>query len=93
MCRSVTPIKPLEAMALGTPVMVSDLPALREIAGEGAGMIVTPENVDAWAAALAATQPGSAEYVTMSHTARKRAEHFSWAHNALTCSDVYARIQ
>lgn len=92
-CRSVTPIKPLEAMTLGTPVMVSDLPALREIAGERAGMIVTPENVDAWAAALAATQPGSAEYVTMSHTARKRAEHFSWAHNALTCSDVYARIQ
>lgn len=91
-CRSVTPIKPLEAMALGTPVLVSDLPALREIIGEGAGFAVAPEDAEAWAAALATTQPDSTEYVTMSHMARQRAELFSWAHGARTCSDVYARI-
>ena len=28
--RTVTPQKPIEAMALGRPVIVSDLPALRE---------------------------------------------------------------
>ena len=89
-CRTVTPIKPLEALALGIPLVVSDLPALREVAGSG--LVVPPENVEAWAAALAAVRPGSAEYVTMSDTARKRAEHFSWAHNAQTCGDVYARI-
>lgn len=91
-CRSVTPIKPLEALALGTPLLVSDLPALREIAGEDAGLVIAPGDDDAWAAALALIQPGSAEYVTMSHMARQRAKHFSWAHNARTCSDVYARI-
>ncbi len=89
-CRSVTPIKPLEAMALGTPLVVSDLPALREVAGSG--LVVAPEKVEAWAAALAAVRPGSTEYVTMSHEAQKRAEHFSWAHNARTCGDVYARM-
>lgn len=31
--RNVTPIKPLTAMALGIPVVASDLPALREVTG------------------------------------------------------------
>lgn len=33
-CRTVTPIKPVMAQALGIPVVTSDLPALREITGE-----------------------------------------------------------
>lgn len=32
-CRNVTPIKPLAALALGVPVVASDLPALREVTG------------------------------------------------------------
>lgn len=32
-CRSVTPVKPLNAMALGIPIIASDLPALREVTG------------------------------------------------------------
>lgn len=32
-CRTVTPIKPLAALALGIPVVASDLPALREVTG------------------------------------------------------------
>ncbi|MBM6403496.1 glycosyltransferase [Phycicoccus sp. CSK15P-2] len=48
--RSVTPLKPVEAMALGRPVVVSDLPALAEVVGdEGAGLLVTPEDPDALA--------------------------------------------
>ncbi|WIM72126.1 glycosyltransferase [Corynebacterium suedekumii] len=34
--RTVTPIKPLSAMALDVPVAASDLPALREVTGERA---------------------------------------------------------
>lgn len=33
--RLVTPLKPFEAMAMGLPLLVSDLPALREITGGG----------------------------------------------------------
>lgn len=33
--RLVTPLKPFEAMALGLPLLVSDLPALHEITGDG----------------------------------------------------------
>lgn len=32
--RTVTPIKPLNALALGVPVVTSDLPALREVTGD-----------------------------------------------------------
>lgn len=53
-CRSVTPLKPIEAMAAGRPVVASDLPALAEIvAAPGAGVVVPAEDARALAAALA----------------------------------------
>ena len=36
-CRQVTPLKPVEAMAAGTPVLVSDLPPLVELVDEAYG--------------------------------------------------------
>lgn len=41
----------LEAMAAGTAVLASDIPAHREVAG-GFARLVPPDDVDAWAAAL-----------------------------------------
>jgi len=53
-CRMVTPLKPFEAMILGSAVVVSDLPALREIIRDGeTGLIVPPQDPDSLAAALA----------------------------------------
>ncbi|MFE1083454.1 glycosyltransferase family 4 protein [Brevibacterium sediminis] len=43
-CRLVTPIKPIEAMGLARPVIISDLPALRELVPESAGLSTPPEN-------------------------------------------------
>lgn len=43
-CRLVTPIKPIEAMGLGRPVIISDLPALRELVPEAAGLHTAAEN-------------------------------------------------
>jgi glycosyltransferase involved in cell wall biosynthesis len=47
-------LPPLEALAAGTPVVVSDLPVLREVLGEHAAY-ATVGDADALAAALAAT--------------------------------------
>ena len=48
--RLVTPLKPLEAMAMGIPLAVSDLPALRELALPGErGMTFEPSNPDSLA--------------------------------------------
>ena len=41
--RIVTPIKALEAQALGVPVVASDLPALREVTG-GRAIFCAPED-------------------------------------------------
>jgi glycosyltransferase involved in cell wall biosynthesis len=41
-CRFVTPLKLIEPMAAGVPVLASDLPALSEIAGGGRGKLVEP---------------------------------------------------
>ncbi|HVY11131.1 MAG TPA: glycosyltransferase family 1 protein [Mycobacteriales bacterium] len=56
-------LPPLEAMACGTPAVVSDIPALRESTA-GAATLVTPGDVEGWAEALRAglrgeLRPGS----------------------------------
>lgn len=43
-CRLVTPIKPIEAMGLARPVVISDLPALTELVPDSAGLRVTAED-------------------------------------------------
>ena len=51
--RLITPLKPYEAMALGRPVLVSDLPALREIVDPpGRGITAPPGDAAALATAI-----------------------------------------
>jgi glycosyltransferase involved in cell wall biosynthesis len=46
----VPPLKPLEALAMGIPILVSDLPPLTELLAESdAGWAVTAEDRNAWA--------------------------------------------
>ncbi|GAA0338024.1 glycosyltransferase family 4 protein [Actinoallomurus spadix] len=52
-CQLVTPLKPLEAMAAGIPVIASDVKALREIIEPGVtGTLTLPEDPEAWANCL-----------------------------------------
>ncbi|MCE0534894.1 glycosyltransferase family 4 protein [Kineosporia rhizophila] len=53
--RMVSPMKPFEAMAMEVPVLVSDLPALVEIAGEGLSRasVFTAGDADSLAAVVA----------------------------------------
>ncbi len=52
-CRLVTPLKPVEAMASGVPVAASDLTALRELVEpEVNGRLIPAESPQAWAEAL-----------------------------------------
>ena len=47
--RYITPIKPYEAMAIGLPVLVSDLPALREIVdAPRRGLVAPPGDASSW---------------------------------------------
>ncbi|MCR6712320.1 MAG: glycosyltransferase family 4 protein [Demequina sp.] len=51
--RVVTPIKPLEAMATGSLVIASDLPALLETVPDASGGLVVTRDASAWADAIA----------------------------------------
>lgn len=79
----------VEAMAAGTPLLLSDLPVLRELAGDAA-LYAAPSDVAAWAALLrrALTAEGSlrAEYARRS---RERAHLFSWPKTAEATARVF----
>lgn len=88
--RVVTPIKPLEAMATGSLVIASDLPALREVVPESSGGLVIGRDADAWAQAIAAVV---AEGSLAERGARARRwidENRTWAALMATYDSVYA---
>ncbi len=70
-------LPPLEAMARGCPVIVSDLPVLREVAGDAA-LYVDPHDPDAIADAIRALLGAPAERERMSRAGLARAAEFSW---------------
>ncbi|MCI7512987.1 MULTISPECIES: glycosyltransferase family 4 protein [Schaalia] len=87
--RAVTPIKGLQAMALGIPQVVSDLPALVEIAAsEGQGLAVPAQDGRALADAIAQVLDDEALAKDLSSAARTAASHRTW--RALGC--MYAEL-
>jgi glycosyltransferase involved in cell wall biosynthesis len=74
----------LEAMAAGTAVLASDIPAHREVAGTFA-TLVAPTDTDAWAEALLALAPTEPD-----PAARRWALSHTWADCARRTVDAYA---
>ncbi len=78
----------LEAMAQETPVIAADIPALREIAG-GAAVLRSPDDQDAWVAALDNLLHDEAELSRLGNAGRARARHYSWARCAEETRAIY----
>lgn len=89
----VPPLKPLEAMASGRPVILSDLPALRELlADPDAGLLATPDDPRSWAAAMTSLYD-AADRRTRGKAARAwTSEHRTWRAAVETYRRVYAGI-
>jgi alpha-1,3-rhamnosyl/mannosyltransferase len=84
-------LTPLEAMAVGTPVIVSNGGALPEIVRD-AGILVEPENADAWAAAMATISADSAARDRLRLAGRRRARDFSWERTAKQTVAIYREV-
>ncbi|MCP2266138.1 glycosyltransferase family 4 protein [Promicromonospora thailandica] len=72
----------VEAMALGTPLVVSDIPVFREVGG-AAGTYVDPDDVDGFAGAVRALDD-PATWAERSAAARLRAAGYDWDISAKT---------
>ena len=66
----------VEAMSQGVPVVASDIPAVREVAGPAA-LLVPPGDPDAWAEAIAAVLPDGPERARLAAAGPVRAREFS----------------
>jgi glycosyltransferase involved in cell wall biosynthesis len=81
----------LEAMALGTPVIVSEIPALQEVAGDAA-LAFDPHQPETLAAALTKVLDDDRLGSLMSTAGRARARQFGWARTAEQTLAVYERL-
>jgi glycosyltransferase involved in cell wall biosynthesis len=69
----------LEAMNAGTPVVASELPAVREIAGDAAWYVGAPRDPRAWRSALAGVCSAPALRDALRARALQRATRHTWA--------------
>lgn len=84
-------LPPLEAMACGTPVIVSTAGALPEVVGKAA-MLANPDEPSEWAVAmeLIITDAGLRERLI--RLGRERARQFTWKSAARATLEVYREI-
>jgi len=84
-------LTPLEAMASGTPVIVSNTSSLPEVVGD-AGLLVDPEDVEAWTVALRRVLTDDALRTEMCEKGLRRAGLFSWQRAARETLSVYRQV-
>jgi glycosyltransferase involved in cell wall biosynthesis len=82
----------LEAMKLGTPVVASDIPPLREVAQDAALYVSAPLNAEAWRSALARILSDDGLRAELSRAGAAAAARYSWAEVAERFSDLLHRV-
>jgi glycosyltransferase involved in cell wall biosynthesis len=80
----------LEAMACGTPVMVSDASSLPEVVGE-AGICLPPQDATAWTEALRKAAGDAAWSQGAFARGREQAAQFSWGETARRTVESYRK--
>jgi len=84
-------LPPLEAMACGTPTIVSNVSSLPEVVGD-AGLLVDPRNPEEMAIAIHRLATDDALHAELSAKGLQRAQTFNWEKAARKTLDVYRRV-
>jgi glycosyltransferase involved in cell wall biosynthesis len=82
---------PLEAMACGTPVVASEIPAIREVVSD-AGVLVSPDDPAAMAIALERVLIDASLSRALSAKGVDRAARFTWASAAAGTLAIYESL-
>ena len=84
----------LEAMACGTPLVVSDITGFRELVNGGAEAALVPKSdAKAWASATLELLADGDRRRAMSTAGRAKAERYAWPRIAEQVMAVYRRVQ
>jgi glycosyltransferase involved in cell wall biosynthesis len=81
----------LEAMSVGTPVVASDIPVMREVAGPAA-LYATGGDPDAWTSALELIIEDAGLRTRLSTDGRTRAAQATWDRTTVATVEAYARL-
>jgi glycosyltransferase involved in cell wall biosynthesis len=81
----------LEAMASGVPVVASDIPVLSEVAGQAA-VLVRPDDVAGWAAAMAEILADPAVSARLSAAGAAAAAAVTWERGATALRGLLAAV-
>jgi glycosyltransferase involved in cell wall biosynthesis len=84
-------LPPLEALACGTPAIVSDRSSLPEVVGD-AGLALPPDDAQAWADAIALLLGSPDKRKAMSEAGLRQAARFSWSQTAGQTAEVYRQV-
>jgi phosphatidylinositol alpha-mannosyltransferase len=83
----------LEAMACGTPQVVSDITGFRELVGQGSEAVLIPKNdPSAWAETVLSLLDDDARRRSMASAGRAKARTYAWPRIAEQVMTVYQRV-
>ncbi|MFH1712151.1 MAG: glycosyltransferase family 1 protein [Patescibacteria group bacterium] len=85
-------IPALEAMAAEVPLIASDIPALREVAGEAA-IFASPQSIGQWAGAMKKISDQEVDIDELVERGRERVGQFSWEKTAQKTWEVLRSLK
>lgn len=80
-----------EAMACGTPVVVSDAPALKEVA-QGAGLVIPATDVESWAMAIDRLAQDQVLRQDLSARGIEKSRQYTWKRTAALTAKTYREV-
>lgn len=83
---------PLEAMAVGTPVIAGRVASIPEVVDDAAMLVDEPASPGAWAQALTDLMGSEQHRATLSAAGQRRAAEFSWQQTARAMIAIYRDV-